>query len=422
MRPELLHAWKDGFARKVAFSLASEGAEHATDLLGLAGMTIASADKLRSALKKPDDPNSSVMGGETGRTGTDLASLALMAAPSAAALHQLRKGAPGAGLAGGGSKGINALNLASLAALMAPGADKLQARLRGGDDKRLLSDRAHEALEVGGLGGLSAGVLHGMHQDRSLSSLAKGGTLLAGYGTLAAPAVHGLVHPHHAEEGEEGAANPDSGKWKKPLSEIAGLSLLAAPSLVSLARGHHAPAPVKLAADDTARLQRTISKLEKLEQDPPEPKQLGRYAMLGAAVAPVTSLLGDVIEGETPWKVDAAGRPDWKRTARRLAGKSIAGAVTSGFIPIIRHRMDRQAEIGELRDQIQRLTPPAAHPDPAKLATALIPNASSGSAKARLAASRRIGRPRMTNLEGPSVAQVSRTMGPIQPGAAKGTI
>lgn len=417
---ELLHAWKEGFARKVAFSLASEGAEHMTDLLGLAGMTVASADKLRSALKTPDDPNSSVMGGETGRTGTDLASLALMAAPSAAALHQLRKGAPGAGLAGGGSKGINALNLASLAALMAPGADKLQARLRGGEDKRLLSDRAHEMLEVGGLGGLSAGVLHGMHQDRSLGSLAKGGTLLAGYGTLAAPAVHGLVHPHH-EEGAE-VPNPDAGKWKKPLSEIAGLSLLAAPSLVSLARGHHAPASAKVAADETARLQRTIQKLEKLEQDPPEPRQLGRYAMLGAAVAPVTSLLGDVIEGESPWKVDAAGRPDLKRTARRLAGKAVAGAVTSGFIPILRHRMDRQAEIGELRDQLQRLTPPAQHPDPAKLATALIPNASSGSAKARLAASRRIGQPRMTNLEGPSVAQVSRTMGPIQPGAAKGTI
>lgn len=239
MAPELQYAWMDGFARKVAFSLASEGAEHATDLLGLAGMAIASGDKLRAALKRPDDPNTSVMGGETGRTSTDLASLALMAAPSAAALHQLRKGGSGAGLAGGGSKAINALNLGSLAALMAPGVDKLQAKLRGGDDKRLLSDRAHEVLEVGGLGGLSAGVLHGMHKDRSLGSLAKGGTLLAGYGTLAAPAVHGLVHPHHAGEGGTEQPNPDAGKWKKPASELAGLSLLAAPSLVSLARGHH---------------------------------------------------------------------------------------------------------------------------------------------------------------------------------------
>lgn len=179
----------------------------------------------------------------------------------------------------------------------------------------------------------------------------------------------------------------------------------------------------KLASpEDTARLQRTISRLEKLEQEPPEPKQLGRYAMLGAAVAPVTSVLSDMVEGDSPIKLSPAGRPDWGRSARRLAGKSIAGAITSGFIPVIRHRMDRQAEIGELKDQLSRLTPPAGHPDPAKLATALIPNASSGSAKARLAASRRIGLPRMTNLEGPSIAQVSRTMGPIQTGATKGTL
>jgi len=239
-----LHIAGDAFLKTATRWLASRDAEHLTDLVGLGGMALSSADKLRSAFRKPDEEQGSVVGGDAGRTGMDLGALGLMAAPSAAALHHLATNkATTRPLAGGGSKLTNAVNLASLAALMAPGVDKLQAKLRGGDDKRLMSDRTHEALEVAGLGGLAGGVAGGMWKDRSARNLAEGSALLAGYGTLAAPAVHGLVHPHHAEPADPAApapANPDAGHWKKPLSEIAGLSLLAVPSIAhAMARGPH---------------------------------------------------------------------------------------------------------------------------------------------------------------------------------------
>lgn len=169
----------------------------------------------------------------------------------------------------------------------------------------------------------------------------------------------------------------------------------------------------KLAEVDVAQMQKTIARLQKLEEDPPEPKQLARYATLGAAIAPVTSVLGDIAEGESPFRHNPDGTRNLGRSARRFAGKAVTGAITSGLIPILRHSMDRRAEIGELRDQLQQAG--------VKTATSLIPNAES-TPRARLAASQRIGLPRITNLEGPSLAQVSRTMGKVLPGSAKGTL
>lgn len=210
-------------------------------------MALSSADKLRGALKRKDDPEHTYVGGDPGRAAMDVGALGLMAAPSAAALHTLVRKKPVTGpLAGGGSKLVNAANLASLVALAAPGADRIQAHLRGGDDKRMLSDKAHEVLELGGLAGLSAGVaknLHGAFKSRKepgsnfRNALLSNGSLLSGYGVLAAPAAHGLMHPHH--EGADSSPNPDAGKWKKPASELAGLGLLAAPSIASMLKGHH---------------------------------------------------------------------------------------------------------------------------------------------------------------------------------------
>ena len=225
------------FLEKVGGWLASAGAEHATDLLGLAGMAVSSADKLRATMHPQEGAEPSFVGGEVGRNALDVGSLGLMALPSAAALHALARGRSGKGLAGQGDRLTNAVNLASLGALAIPGIDKIQARLRGGDDKRLLSEKAHEALEVGGLGGLSVGVAKNMLADRSRSSLLGGASLLGGYGTLAAPAVHGLLSSHDAE----GSAQPhaEEGKWKKPLSELVGLGMLAAPSVAHMVGGHH---------------------------------------------------------------------------------------------------------------------------------------------------------------------------------------
>lgn len=237
MVPPLLDGFLEALVKEGAVPwLASQQAEHLTDLAGLAVMGLSSADKLRAATKTPDDAKASVVGGDVGRGAMDLGALAGMAVPSVAALAHLRQ-RPGqtGGVAGGGSKLLNAINAASLGALMLPSVDKIQAHVRGGDDKRLLSDKAHEGLEVAGLGGLAAGVGRGMLADRSKGNLLSGAALLGGYGTLAAPAVKGLLSQHH--EAPEGTPNPDAGRRAKPISELVGLSLLAAPSLAHMV--HH---------------------------------------------------------------------------------------------------------------------------------------------------------------------------------------
>lgn len=187
----------------------------------------------------------------------------------------------------------------------------------------------------------------------------------------------------------------------------------------------------KLSALDTKELERSVQKLEKLEADPPEPKQLSRYAMLGAGITPVTTVLGDVIEGSDPFKRTLTGGIDARATARRLAGKSITGAITTGLIPVIRHGMDRRMEMANLRDQLSKYESSRAAPLPSKtlsppspemkVATALIPGGTSPAA--RLASSRKVGLPRMTNLTGASIHQtVGSIGGAAQPGATKGVL
>ena len=187
----------------------------------------------------------------------------------------------------------------------------------------------------------------------------------------------------------------------------------------------------KLSALDTKELERSVQKLEKLEADPPEPKQLSRYAMLGAGIAPVTTVLGDVIEGSDPFKRTLTGGIDARATARRLAGKSITGAITTGLIPVIRHGMDRRMEMANLRDQLSKYESSRTAPLPSKtlsppspemkVATALIPGGTSPAD--RLASSRKVGLPRMTNLTGASIHQtVGSIGGAAQPGATKGVL
>ena len=145
-----------------------------------------------------------------------------------------------------------------------------------------------------------------------------------------------------------------------PLGRLAALGAAGTTAAGVAAYRHHQKqkaeeqAPLtKAAVIDPAHLQRTIDKLEKLEQDPPEPKQLQRYAMLGAGVAPLTSIIGDVAEGESPFRYHPdSTRVNWGKTARRLAGKSIAGAITSGMIPVLRHKIDRAAELSDLKEQL----------------------------------------------------------------------
>jgi len=142
----------------------------------------------------------------------DLTGLGAMAIPTVAALARSKM--PGS-MAGGGRKFTNIANLAGLGALAIPTADKLQARLRGGEDKELLSHGAHRALELGGYGALMAGTMTNPDNDRR-DKILQG----LGYGALALPQVVPVEGPG------------------RTVLELGGLASLAAPSILAM-RGHH---------------------------------------------------------------------------------------------------------------------------------------------------------------------------------------
>lgn len=100
--------------------------------------------------------------------------------------------------------------------------------------------------------------------------------------------------------------------------------------------------------DATAALQR----YKKLEDAAPTVKQVGRYAGIGAVAAPVATVLKDTISGGKPILGGSGNR------LRTLAGNAVAGALTSGGIPLVRAHLDREAEKNTLRKYIAQSAPP----------------------------------------------------------------
>lgn len=278
------------------------------------------------------------------------------------------------------------------------------------------------ALMAAGVGGagLVAGRMLSGDQRKSASEIVRPGAALP-----ARPTARNL-HPalHHAPIHTvplELAPKGKSGHLGKGLAVAgaAGMLLLPAAALLRRRQEEQTPrevSPMQMNAEEglkvssAEQLEKSISKLQALEDNPPEPAQLKRYALVGGAISPLASALGDVIEGKDVIPRLESGKRDLTGGVRRLASKAVTGALTTGVIPIIRHQLDRRAQISDLKEQLAGLTP-------VKEATALIPGGTSPAQ--RLASSRRIGSPRMTNLEGPSIAEISRTMGPVMPGAKK---
>lgn len=111
--------------------------------------------------------------------------------------------------------------------------------------------------------------------------------------------------------------------------------------------------------DASAALQR----YKKLEDAAPTMKQVGRYAGIGAVAAPVATVLKDTISGGKPLLGGAGNR------LRTLAGNAVAGALTSGGIPLVRAHLDREAEKNTLRKYVAQGV--AARPtEPGKVASA----------------------------------------------------
>lgn len=210
--------------------MASERAEHLTDIAGLGMMGLASADELREAL------TGTQLMGSTGRDIANLAGLATMAVPSIQAVRHLRQGGKG-NLAGGGSKGGNLVNIAGLTALGLPIVDRLQAKFRGDPEEgRFLSDRASALMELGGYGALAGNLYRNKtnipaadkHEHQAINRQ------LLGYGILAAPELtHALEgeHPEHPNYDAQGNPLPAKPSVLRPITDMVGLSLLGQPVL-----------------------------------------------------------------------------------------------------------------------------------------------------------------------------------------------
>jgi hypothetical protein len=187
------------------------------DLGGLSLMALSSADRLRSQLKHPqNDQKGSLMGGDVGRTGADLAGLGMMVAPTLGAMVS----APSK------NRFTNVANLAGLTALAVPTLDKLQANIRARragvdpEQKMLLGHKAHALAELGGYGTLAAPVIRNARTAPIKSTLAT----LGGYGTLAAPIVEDLAQHDENKKIFKGPA--------RSVAELAGLSLLGGGALM----------------------------------------------------------------------------------------------------------------------------------------------------------------------------------------------
>lgn len=241
----------------------------------------------------------------------------------------------------------------------------------------------------------------------------------------------------------------------------------------------------KLGTITPEQAQASLDRLQQLEDRKPTVGQALRYGALGAVAGPTISASADLIRGNKPFKpAEVSGAPISHGRLRSAAGSALAGALTSGAIPLLRYQTDRGAEIRTLKRFLKehQAAPPektakakdepkkekdadsamdfAASYDPGsfrtsqysgplsygpwilpsllppgedqpldvtverkKQAASLVPSIT-GTPKAKLTTAQKIGQPKMTSPSGPSIADVAkpRGYGLPQPGALKGTI
>lgn len=400
--------------------MASEHAEHLTDLGGLGMMGAASADELREALTGQASLSPS------GRELMNLGGLAVMAAPSyAAAKHLQQRGASRKGVAGGGSKFTNYANLAGLTALGLPIVDRLQAKMRGNPEGgRFLSDRQSALMELGGYGALASNLVRAKVTTPLRDKLEHQGLnrQLLGYGVLAAPeAAHAFSneHPENPVYDAYGNEVPRPKSVIRPMTDLAGLALLGQPVLHHISHSPKVAAAffegfknemMKLSTVDAEDFERSVKRLEKLESDQPDPTQLRRYAAIGATLGPVASAVEKVVSGDPILQRDVSGKVLKMRSLRGQLGRSVGGAIGAGVIPVVRHRLDRAAERAALRAKIEELDTPE-EPKLAEPAWRFTP-VQFKSPKKQLAQAQRVGKTtNLSDVPGPSPGTLSKPKG-----------
>lgn len=80
----------------------------------------------------------------------------------------------------------------------------------------------------------------------------------------------------------------------------------------------------------------SYQQLQKLQDDAPTAKQVGRYALVGAVGAPAINSVGNVIRKGSI-------------TPRGLAADAVKGALGASVIPLVQHELDRRSEMRTLR-------------------------------------------------------------------------
>lgn len=172
-----------------------------------------------------------------------------------------------------------------------------------------------------------------------------------------------------------------------------------------------------------------LKRYKRIEKTKPTGGQLARYAGLGAVGGVAINAAKDAIQGGG--KVLGGSGP-LKSKLRHAAGSAIAGAATSGALPLVRNHLDQQAEKGVLKKYLKQQ--PALEKDSAmsghtpakpwsaresadwyKIGGAITP-------AGRLAQSRKVGLPKMSAPPGASIADTVPTFGSRMPGANKTTI
>lgn len=111
----------------------------------------------------------------------------------------------------------------------------------------------------------------------------------------------------------------------------------------------------KLGAVDPEEARRALDKLDTLEKTKADPAQVARYSALGAVAGPTAGAVGDIISGTKPFGMGAGGGV--KGVLRNIAAQSAKGAIGLGAVPLVRHALDRKAEMGTLQQYMRENAP-----------------------------------------------------------------
>jgi hypothetical protein len=181
------------------------------------------------------------------------------------------------------------------------------------------------------------------------------------------PAKHQLRKPPTAAKpGEVPSSNISGIGVREEDGRSNSATVLAGPNAEGgISPAESFPSSYKLGSITPEQAQKSLDQLDSLEKSKPTPGKIGRYAAVGAVSGPAISLMKATIQGK-PYFKDATRLG---QKLRHVAGESAAGAMTSGLIPIARHRMDQNAEKEKLRAFLHENQPVPRVEPPAKLAS-----------------------------------------------------